>query len=153
MSLAGNAPSLSCHPAATTAMVLKAPMSDLPTILIADDDALLRELLEHKLAIWGYRVLSAPDGEAAYELIREQRPSMALLDVMMPRLDGFALLRKMNQDGALAHTRVIMITGRTLEADVVNAFRWGVEDYVKKPFSLSELQSRIARIVSPPERA
>jgi DNA-binding response OmpR family regulator len=134
-------------------MVLEAEMSDLPTILIAEDDALLRELLEHKLSTWGYRVLSASDGEAAYKLIHEQRPSLALLDVMMPRLDGFALLRKMNQDGALEHTPVIMITGRTLEADVVNAFRWGVADYMRKPFSLSELQSRIARIVSPPERA
>ncbi|MGU7774693.1 response regulator transcription factor [Burkholderia sp. MR1-5-21] len=128
-------------------------MSDLPTILIAEDDALLRELLEHKLSTWGYRVLAVADGEAAYKLIREQRPSMALLDVMMPRLDGFALLRKMNQDGALEHTPVIMITGRKLESDVVNAFRWGVEDYLRKPFSLSELQSRIARIVSPQERA
>ncbi|MGU7778708.1 response regulator transcription factor [Burkholderia sp. PU8-34] len=134
-------------------MVLEAEMSDLPKILVAEDDALLRELLEHKLSTWGYAVLSASDGEAAYELIRAQQPSMALLDVMMPRLDGFALLRKMNQDGLLEQTPVIMITGRKLESDVVNAFRWGAEDYLAKPFSLSELQSRISRIISPPERA
>ncbi|WP_321800271.1 response regulator transcription factor [Burkholderia sp. BCC1988] len=123
-------------------------MSDLPTILIAEDDALLRELLEHKLSAWGYAVLSASDGEAAYRLIHDERPAMALLDVMMPLLDGFALLRKMNQDGVLAQTPVIMITGRKLEADVVNAFQWGAQDYLRKPFSLGELRSRITRIIA-----
>lgn len=126
-------------------------MANSPTILIADDDALLRELIEHKLLTWGYKVASVADGEAAYEVIRDKQPAMVLLDVMMPRLDGFALLRKLKREGLLEHTHVIMLTARNSESDVVSAFRWGAADYLNKPFSSGELKSRISRIVPLPE--
>jgi DNA-binding response OmpR family regulator len=118
-----------------------------PLILVADDDELLRELLEYRLAARGYAVVAVGDGSAAYQACIEHRPALVVLDAMMPELDGFALLRRMQSEGRLVDTKVIMLTARGLEGDIVGAFRSGAADYMQKPFKPEELMSRIARIV------
>lgn len=123
-----------------------------PLVLIADDDDLLRDLVDHKLSRRGYVVEQVADGMAAYEFIKERRPQLAVLDAMMPDLDGFALLRRLNVEGLLQHTRVIMLTARQQQSDIVGAFQSGAADYLPKPFKPEELMSRVARIV-PPESA
>lgn len=123
-----------------------------PLVLVADDDDLLRDLVQHKLAQRGYAVEQVGDGMAAYEFIKARQPQLAVLDAMMPDLDGFALLRRLNTEGLLQQTRVIMLTARKLESDIVGAFRAGAADYLQKPFKPEELMSRVARIV-PPETA
>lgn len=120
-----------------------------PLILVADDDDLLRDLVHYKLSQRGYRVEQVADGMSAYEFIKSQRPALAVLDAMMPELDGFALLRRLNSEGLLEHTSVIMLTARKLESDIVGAFRAGAADYLQKPFKPEELMSRVARIVPP----
>lgn len=122
-------------------------MMQAPLILIADDDELLRELLEYKLTARGYAVASVGDGLAAYQACKQDRPALIVLDAMMPELDGFALLRRLQAEGALADTQVIMLTARGLEDDIVGAFRSGAADYLRKPFKPEELMSRIARLV------
>lgn len=118
-----------------------------PMILIADDDELLRELLEYKLSARGYAVVSVADGLAAYDACVQHRPALIVLDAMMPELDGFALLRRLQAEGALAETQVLMLTAKRQEDDIVGAFRWGAADYLQKPFKPEELMSRIANIV------
>lgn len=118
-----------------------------PLILVADDDDLLRELLEYKLGARGYAVASAADGMAAYEACKELKPALIVLDAMMPELDGFALLRRLKTEGVLQRTHIIMLTARRMEADIVEAFRSGATDYLQKPFKPEELMSRIARLV------
>ena len=122
-------------------------MSVAPVVLVADDDELLRELLEYRLSSRGYTVITAGDGLAAYQACKEHKPALIVLDAMMPELDGFALLKRMQSEGALADTHVIMLTARGLEADIVGAFRSGATDYLRKPFKPEELMSRISRIV------
>lgn len=122
-------------------------MGSPPLILVADDDDLLRELLEYKLSSRGYAVASAADGMAAYEACKERQPALIVLDAMMPELDGFALLRRLKAEGLLQRTHVIMLTARRMEADIVGAFRSGATDYLQKPFKPEELMSRIARFV------
>lgn len=123
-----------------------------PLVLVADDDELLRDLVQHKLSLGGYEVEQVADGAAAYEFIKTRQPALAVLDAMMPDLDGFALLRRLNVEGLLQQTRVIMLTARKQESDIVGAFRAGAADYLQKPFKPEELMSRVARIV-PPEAA
>lgn len=122
-------------------------MGSPPLILIADDDDLLRELLEYKLGARGYSVASAADGMAAYNASKKLQPALIVLDAMMPELDGFTLLRRLKAEGMLQHTHVIMLTARRMEADIVGAFNSGATDYLQKPFRPEELMSRIARLV------
>ena len=122
-------------------------MGQAPMILVADDDELLRELLEYRLVSRGYRVVTAEDGLAAYQACKEHKPALLVLDAMMPELDGFALLRRLQAEGMLADTQVIMLTARSHEDDIVGAFRSGAADYLRKPFKPEELMSRIFRIV------
>lgn len=122
-------------------------MNNPPVILVADDDDLLLELLEYKLTARGYAVVMAADGLAAYDACKQYKPALIVLDAMMPELDGFTLLRRLQAEGMLAETQVLMLTARHQEDDVVGAFRLGAADYLQKPFKPEELMSRIARIV------
>lgn len=115
-------------------------------ILIADDDPLLRAVLEHKLAAAGYAVLSVGDGQAALDAARVGPPAAMVLDAMMPVMDGFEALRRLKADAALAHLPVIMLTALKREDDVVSALRLGAADYVAKPFNPDELVARLNRL-------
>lgn len=114
-------------------------------VLIADDYPLLLMLLEHRLTAAGHTVVTAPDGLAAWGMIPALRPSLVILDSMMPRMGGIEVLRRIRADPLLAPTRVFMLTALRHEDDVVNALMLGAEDYLTKPFNPDELTARIAR--------
>lgn len=116
-------------------------------ILIADDDPLLRAVLEHKLAAAGYAVLSVEDGRAALDAARMGAPAAIVLDAMMPVMDGFEALRRLKADPALKDLPVVMLTALKREDDVVSALRLGAADYVAKPFNPDELVARLDRLV------
>jgi DNA-binding response OmpR family regulator len=118
-------------------------------VIVADDDALLRSLVEFKLKARGYRVMSAADGDAALRLIQEQKPDLVVLDSMMPGADGFEVLRRMKSELGLTSTPVVMLSARKQESDIVGALHLGASDYVVKPFIPEELAMRIARLVPP----
>ena len=113
-------------------------------VLLADDNADLRAYIARLLAERGYEVTVAPDGEAALDAMRRSRPDLVVTDVMMPRLDGFGLLRAIREDPALRDLPVVMLSARAGEEAKVEGFEAGADDYLAKPFSARELLARIA---------
>ncbi|MBP5608138.1 MAG: response regulator transcription factor [Lachnospiraceae bacterium] len=109
-------------------------------ILIAEDDKDLRKLLYEQLVGEGYLVTAAADGREAYEIFKSEAPDMALLDVMMPYMDGFSLLTKIRETSEMP---VIFLTAKSDETDKVSGLRLGADDYLVKPWSLNELLARI----------
>jgi DNA-binding response OmpR family regulator len=90
----------------------------------------------------GYRVLTAGDGVAALELALSERPSVCVLDVMMPKLGGLEVVKRLRDDPRTASTRIILLTARSADTQVDEGFERGADDYVTKPFSPQELRQR-----------
>lgn len=124
------------------------PSAPGPLVLVCDDDALVAELLTHRLAGRGYRVSLAADGREALERVAEARPDAILLDAMMPMMDGYEVLRRLRADPATASIPIIMLTARKQEGDIVSALELGADDFVVKPFIPEELMSRLARVIA-----
>lgn len=114
-------------------------------ILVVDDDPAICDTVEDALHLAGHATLRASNGDAALEIIRHQRVSLVVLDVNMPKVSGFDVLRKLR---ALKDaTPVILLTARDDRNDVIEGFRVGADDYVTKPFGLEELLLRIAAVL------
>ena len=120
---------------------------DRPVVLAADDDDDILELVAFRLDRSGYTVLQARDGEQAFELARTEKPDLAVLDVMMPKLDGFELTRRLRADEATSRMPIILLTARAQDADVDRGFHSGADDYLRKPFSPQELSTRVQAIL------
>ena len=114
------------------------------TILVVDDQGSVRRLLEEYLGEQGFRVVTASDGESALYTARHDPPDLILLDIMMPRMDGYQFLRLFRQE---RQTPVIVITARDEETDAVLGLDLGADDYVIKPFRMRELLSRINAVL------
>jgi DNA-binding response OmpR family regulator len=122
------------------------------TILVVDDEARMRALLEAYLTGRGYRVVTAADGVEALQVTQRVRPDLVVLDLMMPRMDGYAYLTAARRTG---QTPIIVLTARVEEADTVLGLELGADDYITKPFSPRELEARIRAVlrrVEGPER-
>jgi DNA-binding response OmpR family regulator len=117
-------------------------------IVIADDDADIRELGEFKLRPGGHDVVPVADGAAAVEACTSQRPDLVILDVMMPGMSGLDAARALRKDDDLAGRPIIMLTARAQESDIEQGFEAGADDYVVKPFSPRELASRVAAVLA-----
>jgi sigma-B regulation protein RsbU (phosphoserine phosphatase) len=112
--------------------------------LIADDDRGTTAILAKSLGRWNFDVTIAHDGGTAWDLLTAtEDPSLAILDWMMPTLDGLELCRRIRQDPARAHMYVILLTGRDSRADLVAGLDAGADDYLVKPFDLEELRARV----------
>ena len=118
-----------------------------PVILAADDDEDILELVAFRLERSGYTVLRARDGEEALRIAQEAKPDLAVLDVMMPKLDGFAVTRRLRAEGATSRMPIILLTARAQDADVQAGFDAGADDYIRKPFSPQELRARVQAIL------
>ena len=112
-------------------------------ILVADDDDDIRALVVYRLSRAGYEVVEARDGEEALALALERVPALAVLDVMMPKLDGYELTRRLRANEATSRIPVILLTARSQEQDVRQGFEAGADDYIRKPFSPDELRARV----------
>jgi signal transduction histidine kinase/CheY-like chemotaxis protein len=113
-----------------------------PTVLLADDNADIREYISRLLAPY-YRVRAVADGAAALAAMRAARPDLVLSDVMMPRLDGFGLVREIRSDPLLADVPVVLLSARAGEDASIEGLQKGADDYVVKPFSARELLARV----------
>ena len=115
-------------------------------ILVVDDESRMRKLLKDFLIAKGYKILEAEDGEKAIEVFEEKRNKikLILLDVMMPKLDGWSVLRKIRQE---SNVPVIMLTARGEEQDELFGFELGVDEYISKPFSPKILVARVEAIL------
>jgi DNA-binding response OmpR family regulator len=118
-----------------------------PVVLAADDDPDILELVAFRLERSGYTVLQASDGEEALRLALERAPDLAVLDVMMPGLDGYELTRRLRAEEATSRMPIILLTARVQDADVQQGFDAGADDYIRKPFSPQELRSRVQAIL------
>ena len=114
-----------------------------PVVLVADDDPDILALVRFRLERDGYEVLSAPDGETALDLALARTPDLAVLDVMMPRLDGYEVTRRLREHGPTTGIPIILLTARVQEPDLERGFEAGADDYVTKPFSPQALGERI----------
>ena len=110
------------------------------TILVVDDQSSVRQLLQEYLSEQGFRVVTANDGQNAIYTARHEQPDLILLDIMMPKMDGYQFLRQFRQE---RQTPVIIITAREEETDAVLGLDLGADDYVIKPFRMRELVARI----------
>lgn len=118
-------------------------------ILVAEDDPDIQSLVRHVLEGDGYQVHLAVDGREALDLYRELAPDLLILDVMMPRLSGFEVLRELRDLRELrSESPVLMVTSRSSETDVVTGFDLGVSDYLTKPFMVSELRARVRTLLA-----
>ena len=114
-----------------------------PLVLVADDDADILALVRFRLEREGYDVVAAPDGQAALDLALDRTPDLAVLDVMMPRLDGYELTRRLREHGPTSTMPIILLTARVREPDLERGFEAGADDYVTKPFSPQALRERV----------
>ena len=118
-----------------------------PLVLVADDDPDILDLVRYRLERSGYEVAVARDGLQAVQLAGELSPSLAVLDVMMPSLNGFEVTRRLREDPATREIPVILLTARAQEADVQEGFDSGADDYIRKPFSPRELSARVQAVL------
>lgn len=114
------------------------------TILIVDDEPYNVDYLEQELDDLGYATISAVNGQDALDKIRSQSPDLVLLDIMMPIMDGFSVLKQMKEDAAIRDIPVIIISANNDLESVVKGIKQGAEDYLPKPFEPTLLQARIA---------
>ncbi len=109
-------------------------------ILIVDDEKNIRDIIIYKLKKEGYQILQAADGEEGVRLAMEEEPDLILLDIMMPKMDGYDACKKIRET---KNTPIIMLTARAEEVDKVLGLEFGADDYVTKPFGVRELMARV----------
>jgi DNA-binding response OmpR family regulator len=124
-----------------------AAVDEQPVVLAADDDEDILELITFRLERSGYTVVQAHDGEEAWNLALAQRPDLAVLDVMMPKLDGFEVTRRLRAHDTTRRIPIILLTARAQDSDVQEGFDAGADDYIRKPFSPQELRARVQAIL------
>jgi DNA-binding response OmpR family regulator len=120
-------------------------------ILAVDDEERIVRLLEIRLGALGYDVVPAHDGEAALRRVAEETPDLVLLDVLMPKMDGFEVLRRLKSDPETAGIPVIMLTARGQFDDLAHGYGEGAHWYFHKPFDVGELEQFVARLIGPAE--
>ena len=111
------------------------------TILLVEDDTALLRGLKDNFEYEGYRVLTALDGEVGYDLATSENPDLIVLDLMIPRINGYEVCRSLREQGF--ENPIVMLTAKGDESDIILGLRLGADDYVTKPFSVKELLARI----------
>jgi DNA-binding response OmpR family regulator len=118
-----------------------------PLVLVADDEEDILLLVAFRLERAGCDVVTARSGDEAIKLALEQTPDLAVLDVMMPGLDGYEVTRELRRTEQTSEMPVILLTARAEEADVARGMAAGADDYVKKPFDAHDLRERVQRLL------
>lgn len=118
-----------------------------PTVLVVEDETALVTLLRYNLERAGYRVLSAMDGEEALLIAAEDTPDLVLLDWMLPQLSGIEVCRRLRGRQETRNVPIVMLTARSEEADRIRGLDTGADDYLTKPFSMTELLARIRAVM------
>ena len=126
---------------ALTSAPIAAPATS--TILIADDDDDIRDVIAFKLQVSGFQTLSADNGRSALSIAVERRPSAIILDVAMPQMDGLTVCHELHARPETARIPVLMISGNSEPADIDRGYATGADDYLPKPFSQREMLRRV----------
>jgi len=112
-------------------------------ILLVDDDEHILRSLEIYLKMEEFRVMTAPGGREALDVLKETRPDLIVLDIMMPEIDGFQVLEYIKGDPKIKNVPVIMLTAKSQDIDVLKGYQEGIASYMTKPFNLNELVDNI----------
>jgi two-component system alkaline phosphatase synthesis response regulator PhoP len=120
-----------------------------PKILIIDDEVDLVETIRFPLELQGYQVLVAYNGEEGLHLARKESPDLILLDLMLPKIDGYKICRLLKFDEKYKHIPIIMLTARSQEKDRLLGKETGADEYITKPFEMADLLSQIKKYISP----
>jgi CheY-like chemotaxis protein len=115
-------------------------------VLVVDDDDVIRQLITVNLELEGFDVFTAVDGQDALDKVKEARPHVVTLDVMMPRIDGWEAAARLRADPETSHVKVILLSARAQEADIQRGERIGVDAYLTKPFDPDELIDMVRRL-------
>jgi two-component system alkaline phosphatase synthesis response regulator PhoP len=116
-------------------------------VLLCDDDPLLLELVSFRLGADGHKIITCADGLDALVVLRSTAVDVAILDAIMPGLDGLELLSTIRKDPKLSALPVIMLSAKSRETDIVSALRLGADDYIVKPFIPDELALRLSKLI------
>jgi len=114
-----------------------------PTVLIAEDDDAIRDLISFKLDAIGYRTLTAANGHSALEIVHQHQPDVIILDIGMPGMDGLSVCHQLHSDRLTAEIPVLMLSGRSRETDIELGYTVGADHYMIKPFVPAELVQRV----------
>jgi DNA-binding response OmpR family regulator len=118
------------------------------TILVADDEQDIRELVAYRLSRSGYCIIEARDGEEAFQLAADQPLDMAVLDVMMPRLNGFDLTKRFRDAPLTERLPILLMSASVQEADISRGFAAGADGYLTKPFTPDQLLTRVRELLN-----
>jgi DNA-binding response OmpR family regulator len=129
--------------------VIEPPPVSRRLVLVADDDEDILQLLSFRLERAGYEVVLARSGDEALRLALDLRPAVAILDGMMPGLDGFEVTRELRRNAPTSTTPVILLTARAEASDIARGMAAGADEYVKKPFDARDLVDRVDRLLRP----
>ena len=132
------------EPGSTTLLEFERPGSACDQVLVAEDDAMFRKILQSWLENWGYRVTLAEDGAQAWEVLQEKiPPQLLILDWMMPVIHGVELCRKVREQNRSPYQYILLATAKDAKQDLVRGLEAGADDYLTKPFDKSELRARL----------
>jgi DNA-binding response OmpR family regulator len=123
-----------------------------PVVLVIEDESLISEMVTKSLRLEGYSVRSARTGEEGLSKVKEEGPDLILLDVLLPKLDGWEVLTRLREDPRSRDVPIIMLTALTDEKSKVQGLRGGADDYVTKPFSALELMARVEAVLKRSDR-
>ena len=125
-------------------------MSHLGRVLVVDDDDVIRQLITVNLELEGFEVTTAVDGQDCLDKVKDARPDVITLDIMMPRLDGWEAAGRLRADPETADIKVVLLSARAQEADLARGSRIGVDAYLTKPFDPDELIETVRRLAGLP---
>jgi phosphate regulon transcriptional regulator PhoB len=127
--------------------LIPAPSFTMTKILVIDDEKDIVELIAYNLEKEGFSILKAYDGEEALKAVKDQKPDLLILDLMLPKISGLDVCKKLRSNPATANTPIIMLTAKVDEIDKVVGLEMGADDYITKPFSVKELIARVRAIL------
>lgn len=116
-------------------------------VLVVDDEVYILHILDFSLGAEGFDVITAADGEQALSRARSERPDLIVMDIMMPRLDGYETCRRLKSDPATKNIPVLLLTARGREEDRKRGMEAGADDYMTKPFSPNKLIARVTEML------
>jgi DNA-binding response OmpR family regulator len=128
--------------------MLEQENNDRPVIVVADDDEDILILVSFRLDRAGHEVVTARNGQEAFDLICERRPAAAVLDVKMPKLTGIDVVRKVRENESVQDTPVILLSAGVQEDTIARGFEAGANDYIRKPFSPDDLVHRLSEVLA-----
>ncbi len=117
-------------------------------ILIAEDNAEIRALVSSILVEEGHKVSVAQNGQQALDMVLEDAPDLLVLDIMMPQMDGYTVLKELKATGTRDKMKILVLTAKTSESDWVRGYKLGADAYITKPFDIDELTTQVEELIS-----